>query len=51
MKKRIFIIYDYYIKNGGEIIVKEYIYSIKSVNMAKLKLKWVEQRTDYFENN
>ena len=46
-----FIIYDYYIKNGGEIIVKEYTYNIKSVNMAKLKLRWVEQRTDYFENN
>ena len=46
-----FIIYDYYIKNGGEIIVKEYTYNIKSVNMAKIKLRWVEQRTDYFENN
>lgn len=46
-----FIIYDYYLKNGGEIIVKEYTYNIKSVNMAKIKLRWVEQRSDYFENN
>lgn len=46
-----FIIYDYYKKDGGEIIVKEYTYNKKSVNMDKLKLRWFEQRSDYFENN
>ena len=46
-----FIIYDYYIKNSKEIIVKEYIYNAESINMNKLKLRWFEQRPDYFENN
>ena len=46
-----FIIFDYYIKDGGQIIVKEYSYNIKSKEIKNLKLKWTEQRSDYFENN
>ncbi len=43
-----FIIYDY-ILNDAKITVREYSYTVKNVDVSKLKLKWTEQRNDYFE--
>lgn len=28
---------------------REYIYSAKDINTEKLRLRWTEQRDDYFE--
>lgn len=43
-----FSIYDYFIKDG-RCIVREYVYKVKNPDLSKLKLKWHEQRSDYFE--
>ena len=33
----------------GRVTVREYIYSAKGINTEKLRLRWTEQRDDYFE--
>ena len=43
-----FVIYDYAMKDG-RVTVREYIYSAKGINTEKLRLRWTEQRDDYFE--
>lgn len=46
-----FIIYDYQIKDA-KITVREYRYPVivKRMDWEKLKLNWIEQRSDYFES-
>lgn len=46
-----FIIYDYQIKDA-KITVREYRYPVivKRTDWEKLKLNWIEQRSDYFES-
>ncbi len=41
-------IYDYIFKDG-RAFVKSYRYSKKGVSLDGLKLRWFEQRSDYFE--
>ena len=43
-----FVIYDYQLKDG-KAIIKKYIYSKKGVSLKGLRLRWFEQRDDYFE--
>ena len=43
-----FVIYDYAMKDS-RVTVREYIYSAKGINTEKLRLRWTEQRDDYFE--
>jgi len=43
-----FSIYDYHLKNGT-CVVKKYAYSVNNPDLSKLKLRWQEQRSDYFE--
>lgn len=42
-----FLIYDYEIKDS-KLVVKEYVYTIKNVDISNLHLSWFSQRTDYF---
>ena len=42
-----FLIYDYEIKDS-KLVVKEYVYTIKNVDLSNLHLSWFSQRTDYF---
>ncbi|MBQ3670748.1 MAG: hypothetical protein II921_04640 [Treponema sp.] len=43
-----FAIYDYQFKDG-RAFVKKYTYRKKGISLEGLKLRWVEQRSDYFE--
>ena len=43
-----FKIYDYIFKDG-RAFVKSYRYRKKDVSLDGLKLRWFEQRSDYFE--